>query len=108
MQSRAGALFLKRGDLKWSVVDPLNEVFVFDHPERAGLQLADAVASAFYQAVSGEPTPDRQFAEALEPRMTRDPRGQVFGYGLKLMPDGYLKRAPSQHRSFFDFYLTKK
>lgn len=108
IQSRAGALFLKRGDLKWSVIDPLNEVYAYDHPERAGLQLADAVASSFYQAVNGEPTPDPQFAIALEPRITRNADNQLFGYGLKLMPDGYLKRAPAHHRPLFDFYLRRK
>jgi hypothetical protein len=69
MQSRVGALFLKRGDLKWSVIDPINEVAAYDHPERAGLQIADAVASAFYLAVACD-SPDPQFACALKPRMT--------------------------------------
>ena len=107
MQSRADALFLKRGDLKWSVVDPINEVAAYDHPDRAGLQISDAVAGAFYAAVSGD-SPNPQFACALKPRMTLDRHGNIFGYGLKLTPDGYLKRAPSHHRPLFDFYLRKK
>jgi hypothetical protein len=107
IQSKADALFLKRGDLKWSVVDPIEQVFAFDHAERAGLQLADTVASAFYQAVAGEPYPDAQHAIALNDRMTRGPQGRVFDYGLKLMPGGYLKHAPAHHRPVFDFYLKK-
>jgi hypothetical protein len=51
MQSRADALWLKQGDLSWSVIDPINEIKVFDHAQRAGLQLADAVAGSFFQAV---------------------------------------------------------
>jgi len=105
MQSKANALFLKNGDLRWSVVDPLDEVRAYDHPERAGLQLADAVASAFYQAVSGEPTPDPEFALALKPRLTRNEKGSIFGYGIKLMPPRYLERAPEQHRKFFDSFV---
>jgi hypothetical protein len=107
MQSRAGALFLKQGDLKWSVVDPMNEVYAYDHSDRAGLQLADAVASAFYQAVSGDPVPDTQYAISLAPRMARKPDGQIFNYGLKLMPDNYLRTAPAHQRTLFDFYSKK-
>jgi hypothetical protein len=107
MQSRAGALFLKRGDLRWSVVDPINEVDVYDHAERAGLQIADSVASAFYQAVNGEPVPDARFAMALKDRMYRDPSGAIFGHGFKLMPSGYERRAPSHQRAILDFYQKK-
>jgi hypothetical protein len=107
MQSKGGTLFLNRGDIKWSVVDPVNQVFVFDHAERAGLQLSDSVASAFYQAVSGEPA-NIQHAMALEPRIARDQSGQAFGYGVKLMPDGYLIRATGDQRHIFDFYRAKK
>jgi hypothetical protein len=106
IQSHANALFLKRGDLKWSVVDPINHVFAYDHAERAGLQIADAVASAFYLGVAGA-SPNPQFAYALKPRVTPNRQGQIFGYGLKLMPDGYLKRAPSRQRALFEFYLGK-
>jgi hypothetical protein len=108
MQSKAGALFLKRGDLNWSVVDPINEVYAFDHSERAGLQLSDTVASSFYQAVSGMPAPDIRYASALEPRMARGKAGQVFGYGLKLMPDRYLDTASAEQRAIFDFYISKR
>jgi hypothetical protein len=108
MQSKAGALFLTRGDLKWSVVDPINEVYAFDHSERAGLQLSDTVASSFYQAVSGTPSPDIRYASALEPRMARAKTGQIFGYGLKLMPDQFLKMASAEQRAIFDFYISKK
>jgi hypothetical protein len=104
IQSRAGALFLKRGDLKWSVIDPINEIDVYDPVERFGLQIADPIASAFYQAVSGIPLSNPNYAIALAPRMARDVNGKIFDYGLKLMPDGYHLHAPAHQRPIFDFY----
>lgn len=101
VQSKAKMLYLNKGDIKWSVIDPLNEVRVFDHSERAGLQLSDAVASSFYQSVAGEPEPDTRFAALLKPRLARDPNGKIFNYGIKIMPDGYLARAPEAQREFF-------
>jgi hypothetical protein len=107
MQSKAGSLYLNRGDLRWSVVDPLNEVRVYDHSERAGLQISDAVAAAFYQAVDGSPHPECAYAMALEPRMARDPNGKIFEYGLKLMPTGYHRYRRWAHSAIFEFYRKK-
>jgi transposase len=103
-QSKADALWLKQGDLKWSVVNPLDEIRVFDPALREGLQIADTVAGAFYQAVNGNPEP----AYHLAPRMAFDARGSILGYGLKLMPGGYLSRAPAHQRPVFDFYSREK
>ena len=103
MQSKADALFLRRGDIKWSVVDPINQIAAIDNSERAGLQLSDSIASAFYQSVSG-PSPDISSAVALEPRMARGQNGQIFEYGLKLMPDNFLRRATAEQRRIFDYY----
>ncbi|MCK1756122.1 DUF3800 domain-containing protein [Bradyrhizobium sp. 137] len=103
MQSQAGELYLQRGDLKWSVIDPINQVAAYDSSERAGLQLSDTIASAFYQSVNG-PAPDYSYALALKPRMARRPDGQIFDYGLKLMPSGYLQRAGLQQRKIFELY----
>jgi hypothetical protein len=108
MQSKANALFLNRGDLKWSVVDPMREVYAWDHSQRAGLQMADAVASAFYQSVAGEPAPNTLHARALEPRMARDENEKVFGYGFKLMPGWYHLRAPKHQRDILEFYRNLK
>jgi Protein of unknown function (DUF3800) len=104
MQSKADVLYLKEGDLKWSTVDPINEIRVFYPIERAGLQLADVVAGAFFQAVTGKP----EFAMALEHRMAFNAAGDVFGYGLKLMPTSYLSRARARGLKIFDFYLDQK
>ncbi len=107
MQSKAGALFLKQGDLKWSVIDPINQVMAYDNSERAGLQLSDAVASAFYQGVNGD-CPDISHAVALAPRMAMRPNGEVFGYGVKLMPFNYLKVAAPEQKRLFDFFQQKR
>jgi hypothetical protein len=104
MQSKSNTLYLKRGDLKWSVIDPINEIRVFDHSLRAGLQLVDAVAGAFFQAVYGWSDP----AMALEPRMARNANGRIFDYGVKLMPDGYLNRARQEQQAVFQFYAAQK
>lgn len=102
--SREGRLHLKRGDLKWSVVDTMEEIRVFDATERAGLQLADVVAGAFFQAGEGK----HDFAIALEQRMAANANGRVFDYGVKLMPDGYLKSTRSNAQGAFHHYADLK
>jgi hypothetical protein len=90
LQSEEGKNFLPLGNIVWDTIDE-SLVFIFSHKERAGLQLADTVASAFFKACdyvdTGECNPE--FAKLLEPRMGRDPdgnRGAVSGYSVKLMP----------------------
>ena len=103
--SRAGTQYLTRGDLNWSVVD-IDGVQVFDHSQRAGLQLADAIASAFYQAVEYWPALrcEPQYAKLLRPRMARNSRGQILEYGLKPMPDLPKAKLIPPQREIFEFY----
>lgn len=103
-QSSTGRLHLKRGDLKWTVVDTINEIRVLSPPDRAGLQIADAVAGAFFQAGNGK----ADFAIALEDRMAFDADGRVFDYGVKLMPGWFLKHAKGNARRAFDHYASLK
>ena len=103
MQSKANALFLNQGDIKWSVIDWMDQIRVYDHAERAGLQLADAVAGAFYQGVTANPA----HAIALQDRMAIGANGKVFNFGIKLMPGGYERRAPSYQRMVFDHYIAR-
>ncbi|MFT4091192.1 MAG: DUF3800 domain-containing protein [Asticcacaulis sp.] len=82
--------FLKFGNVNWEAIDP-GLLKVYPHYERAGLQLADIVASSFYKAVDIYNTGscDAQFAKLLDPRMARyrDQRSSLpSGYGVKLMP----------------------
>ena len=102
MQSRTNTLYLNQGDLKWSVIDPINEIRVLDHADRAGLQLVDAVAGAFFQSAYGWADP----AIALAPRMAANAEGKIFGYGLKLTPDGYLNRARPEQKVALQFYAS--
>lgn len=105
MQSRAKALYLSYGDLTWDVID-FDEIAVYSPSDRAGLQLSDVVASAFFQAVAGRE--DISYATALAPRVACNQDGVQFGYGLKIMPTKYSDTAPQQQRALFDFYRQKK
>jgi hypothetical protein len=48
-QTSEDSLYINTDRISWPVMD-LSEVHVFDHKHRAGLQLVDSVASAFYRA----------------------------------------------------------
>ena len=98
MRSAADQLVLPLGDLQWEVMDR-RLLEVHNHSARAGLQLADAVASAFFKGCDMYDTGacDPQFAKLLEPRMGRDPdtrAGKITGYGVKLMPQWRIAKLP--------------
>lgn len=105
-QSRLNMLFIKDYDLDWMVFDKEN---VFQHPnqERPGLQLADVVASAFFQAIErtsqGIVRPD--YAKLLEPRVARHPKHKrMYGFGVKVMPTWIPSRLPCDQREILSFY----
>lgn len=81
-------LYLPWGRVEFDVLH--RDLFkVYNHNERAGLKLADIVASAFFKAIDVHDTRNRdaQFARALAPRMAKAPdSGQIGGYGVKLWP----------------------
>lgn len=70
----------------WTVVDP-DAVEAHPHDRLMGLQIADAVASAFYQAVELSPLGycEPRYAQMLRPVVYRH-AGQYLGYGLKFWP----------------------
>jgi hypothetical protein len=103
MQSKGNALYLDQGDIKWSVIDMMDQIRVYDHDARAGLQLADAVSGAFYQSVTT--TPD--YAIALQDRMAISASGHVFNFGIKLMPPRFERTAPAHQRAIFDHYIAR-
>ncbi|MDE2284853.1 MAG: hypothetical protein KGK33_09590, partial [Hyphomicrobiales bacterium] len=113
VQSNEGGMFLRYGDLVWETMHE-DLLFIYPHKKRAGLQLADAVASAFFKAHDCFDTGgcDPQFAKLLGPRMGRYPdcpAGQIAGYGVKLMP--YLKKAdllPEQAAIFKHYGYPKQ
>lgn len=115
-QSQTNALYLRTGDIRWSVIDH-SEIHAHDHKSMAGLQLSDVVASAFYQSVAETNTKDcdPQFAKLLKKTVAfkeiKTNRGgeyrQRFGYGIKILPAlKHAKLTVSQNR-IFDFYRER-
>lgn len=107
-RSDADQLVLPLGDLQWEVLHP-KLLEVHNHSVRAGLQLADAVASSFFKACDIYDTGgcDAQFARLLEPRMGRDPDrpdGKTTGYGVKLMPRWKVAALQPEQCEIFNFY----
>lgn len=107
-QSRLGSLVLSYKDIKWSVID-WEEIRVLDHKERAGLQLADVVAGAFYQAVEqnrggGEIECDPSHAKLLKPIIAARPSGWTIGYGLKTMPIPAAMNLAISQRGLFEAF----
>ena len=101
-------LFLPWGNLKWSVLSG-DLLKIYPHTERAGLQLADCVASAFFKGsdVYNTNDCDPRFAMALKPRMARyrdRPAGQIAGYGVKLIPGMAKARLLPEQESLYRFY----
>lgn len=96
---------LDRRTVDWSVFD-FESVTFHDHDARAGLQLADIAASAFYQAVNTHPhgSSDARSALALSPRIWRTDDGALDA-GFSVQP-GSLKHVPltAGQRCVFEAY----
>jgi hypothetical protein len=85
-QSQMGRLWVSRDDIAWACMDE-KQIEVFPAHKRAGIQLADTVASAFGQAVDvrdGGP-PDPRYAEAILKVMPQS-GGTRVDASLKLLP----------------------
>lgn len=90
MKSSGGQMFLPLGDLAWETMHR-DLLHIYPHKQRAGLQLADAVASAFFKSCDWLDTGacDPTFAKLLGDRMCRAPDnqgGEISGFSVKLMP----------------------
>ena len=101
-------LYLPMGNLRWSVMDS-NLLKIYAHQERAGLQLADVVASAFFKAADTHNTGgcDPRFAKLLAPRMARyrdRPSNLVSGYGVKLLPSLSKAKLTAEQTEIFGHY----
>lgn len=79
---------------------------VIDHNKSAGCQVADVIASAFFQAANaGSPRWNTTYAEALEPRMARDPNRQCANFGVTLLPwSNWTMRLSDAQKTIFRFY----
>lgn len=107
-QSYFGELVLDVGDMNWDVID-FDEILVLDHAARFGLQLADIVAGAFFQAVErNRPADcDPSYACALAPVVARDGWGKRIGTGIKTMPDLLAMGLADEQKKVFEFYGQK-
>lgn len=104
-QSRAGTTFLNKRTVRWEVMhyDLLDNA---PHDSNPGLQMADIVAAAFYQAVDILPPTifDPRSAQLLSPRMARL-KGSVENYGLAFMPWKYYEAGLTPEQiDIFEFY----
>jgi hypothetical protein len=110
-QRDSNELVLNLRQITWSVIDH-NEVFVYDHSRFAGLQLADVVAAAFFQAVEqhrGEVVAcDPSSAKLLKPIMHFKGFGWYLGVGLKAMPSLHEMNLSAPQRELFNFYGAKE
>lgn len=109
MQDASGKLYLTTDAITWAVMD-IQDIHNFDHANSPGLQLADVVASSFYQALGesdGRP-PNLTYAKLLQPLMAKGENDNHFGVGVKFMPN--FGRAPlsAAQREIFEFYGAPK
>lgn len=104
-QSRSNTTFLNKRTIRWQVLD--RRLMGVEPPNlNAGLQLADVVASSFYQAVDVLPptiwNPDN--AKLLLPRVARE-GGLYRDYGVALQPTPPRKaKLVSKQKQIFEFY----
>ncbi len=86
MQKEAGTLFLPGLGLKEPMLDQ-TDWSVAATTAAAGLQLADVVASAFYQGANvASPSFDQRPALALRPIMVAGPKGREANTGVTVWP----------------------
>jgi hypothetical protein len=103
--SMQGTQFLSYGDIDWSAID-IDLLDSFPNDERAGLQLADTVASAFFDAcdIQRNGACFNLPAKALRPRVARKLTGVYAGYGVKLMPNWKTAKLRDDQAEIFRFY----
>jgi hypothetical protein len=106
-QSANKKLHLNAGDIKWSMID-MNEVLVMDHHDRAGLQLSDVIAGAFYEAVErnrgGIENCNPAYAKQLEPLVTKSVKNNTLGYGIKTMPNLWEMDLEDEQKATFEYF----
>lgn len=81
---------------------------VISHNKSAGCQIADVVASAFFQAANaGTKKWNTEYAEALRPRVAFDEAGHA-GFGVTLLPwKNWTLRLNDAQKKVFRFYGYK-
>ncbi|WP_438273706.1 DUF3800 domain-containing protein [Nitrobacter sp.] len=107
MYYERGAQVLGYKELDWSVID-FDEIYAHDHGDRAGLQLADVIASSFFQAVElnrgAQVECDPSYAKLLKPLMHHNGRRWYLGFGVKPMPLLGEMNLTDPQKELFTFY----
>jgi Protein of unknown function (DUF3800) len=110
-QRDTNELVLSYRQITWPVIDH-DEIFVFDHSKYAGLQLADVIAGAFFQAVEqnrGDAVAcDPGCAKLLKPLIHFKGASWYLGVGLKTMPLLSEMDLTEPQKEIFTFYGAKK
>jgi hypothetical protein len=104
LQSQENRLYINHDDLAWPIFE-ISEVYHFAHQERAGLQLADVVTSAFYRGLTlarGR-VGDTRYASMLRARVAEGPNGP-FGFGVKLLPPNWQATLQPHQRPLFELF----
>lgn len=102
-QAAGGTTYLQKREIAYQVLR-FNLVEYVPHQQIAGLQLADIVASAFFQAADALGSNwNTKPALDLRPRMATE-RGVVADYGLVLQPTTWKARLSKKQQTIFDEY----
>jgi hypothetical protein len=105
IQSRAESTFLNKRTINWQMVD-LKLFEVLEHKANAGLQLADVVASSFYQAVDVLPPANwnPSYAKLLKPRIATE-HSFYRDYGVAFQPTPpHRANLLKDQKEIFEFY----
>ncbi|MAL79263.1 MAG: hypothetical protein CMN55_09150 [Sneathiella sp.] len=100
--------FIKSGRMYWDVLE-YKLLKVYSAEERAGLQLADIVASSFFKAcdIYNTGSCDTRFAKLLNPRIAKykdQPLTKPSGYGVKLIPSLKAANLQTEQEEIFRYY----
>lgn len=90
--------------INWHVVD-IPAIEARDHSTRAGLQIADVIATAMTAGLEPDfyGNCERRYAEILKPRIYRR-RGNFLSYGVKLVPRADQIELTEQQRAFVQLF----
>jgi hypothetical protein len=109
-QRDSDELVLNYRQITWPVIDH-DEIFVFDHVKYAGLQLADVIAGAFYQAVEqnrgGALACEPTCAKLLKPILYYKGWNWYLGNGVKAMPALHEMNLTEPQKALFNAYGAK-
>lgn len=102
-ETEIGNIKINTRNLTWSVVDT-SLIHYIAHRAEAGVQLADSVAGAFYEAVNVERkgAPDAQYARRLLPVCYCDPKGRRAYEGVTLFPSQRVAQLLPVQREIFE------